>query len=80
MLKNNLYIGICLVIFCGPVNALNDIDTFVRDHCASACNGEGPECQDCYNEAVDLHDQQNPVSPELNFDIVNNNGKLKLIF
>ncbi len=81
MLKRNLYLGFCLVIFCGPVNALNDIDHYVMSHCMSACNGESPDCQDCYNEAIDLHDQQNPVSPEYNFDVIrNHNGKLELTF
>ncbi len=80
MLKNSFYLGVCLAILCGPVNALNDIDSFIRDHCASDCNGESPNCQDCYNEAVDLHDQKHPVSPEVPFDILNNNGKLKLVF
>jgi len=36
------------------VKALNRIDTFIRDHCVSACNGESDNCRPCYNEAVEL--------------------------
>lgn len=81
MLKNSFYLGVCLVILCGPVSAFNDIDKFIRDHCASDCNGESPNCQDCYNEAVDLHDNGyngGPVSPEVNFGL--KNGKIEFSF
>ncbi|MBX9620415.1 MAG: hypothetical protein K2X28_00020 [Alphaproteobacteria bacterium] len=62
------------------VNSLGDIDNYILNHCGSACNGESPDCRDCYNEAVDLFDQENPDSPEVDFDLHYNNGKLDLTF
>ncbi|MBS0272163.1 MAG: hypothetical protein JSR85_05900 [Proteobacteria bacterium] len=80
MFKRILALTIFSFVFSGHLNALDHIDTFIRDHCGEACNGESPDCRDCYNEAVDLFDQSNPVSPEINFDVDDNHGKLELEF
>jgi len=62
------------------VKALGPLDTFVASHCGDACNGEGPNCQDCLSTSVDLFDQAEPTSPEINFDLDDNNGKLEWEF
>lgn len=56
------------------------MDSFIRDRCGSACNGESDDCTQCYNTALDLYDQEDPVSPEANFDILNKHGKLEIVF
>ena len=80
MLQKSLYLIVCLLILKGPVRAAEDFDAFIRDHCGSACNGEKDECTQCYNEAIDMNDQANPVSPEIPFDLNYNQGRLKLVF
>lgn len=80
MFKRILVLTIFCFSFGNYLNALDHIDTFVRDHCGGACNGESPDCRDCYNDAVDLFDQTTPVSPEVDFDIDDNNGKLEFEF
>ena len=62
------------------VYSLRDIDEYVLNNCGSDCNGEGPNCQECYNTAVDLFDQDNPDSPEMDFDLNYNEGTLDLTF
>jgi len=80
MLQKNILCAVFLLALGGSANALNSIDTFIRDHCGDVCNGESPDCKTCYNEAVDLYDQKNPVSPEVNWDLQLKNGKLELKF
>ncbi len=80
MLKRILVLTIFSFSFSGHLTALDHIDTFIRDHCTEACNGESPDCRVCQNEAIDLFDQTTPVSPEVDFDIDYNNGKLEFEF
>lgn len=70
------------ILFCihGQAMSLGPIDKFVADRCSNECSSEGPACNDCYSTAVDLFDQAEPVSPELNFDIDDNHGKLEFEF
>lgn len=59
-------------------NAFNSIDRFITSHCGDRCNGESDDCIACYNEAVDLFDQNTPTSPEVNWGF--DNGKLEVDF
>lgn len=56
------------------------LEEYILNHCGEACNGEGPNCQECYSRAVDLSDQENPDSPEVDFDLDYDSGKLDLTF
>lgn len=80
MAKYSILAG-CIFLFTGTaVNSLGDIDHYILNHCGDECNGESPNCRDCYNTAVDLFDQENPDSPEVDFDLHYDNGKLDLTF
>ena len=71
----------CVCLFTGSaVNSLGDIDEYILNHCGGACNGESPNCRDCYNEAIDLSDQKDSDLPEVDFDLHYDNGKLDLTF
>jgi hypothetical protein len=38
-----------------PVKAkIDELDSFIGTHCLSACNSEGPSCDDCRRTAVEL--------------------------
>ncbi len=80
MLQRFLLLIVVFLTIGTSVKALNNIDNFVRDHCGLACNGESDDCKSCYNEAVDLFDQTIPTSPEVNFDIDDDHGKLEWEF
>jgi len=80
MFKKNLYLTVCMFAFIASAIAMNDFDTFVRDHCGSACLGEKDDCQQCYNEAIDMSDSENPVSPEIPLDLRYDRGKLQWVF
>jgi len=70
-----------LYLFGGaPSLALEDFDAFVLKQCSDECNGETADCRICYNNAVDLYDQENPDSPEVDFDINYHEGTLELQF
>ena len=64
-------------LFGSAVSAYNT-DDYIRDHLGGSCNGDTPDCKDFYNDAVELFDQEKPDSPEFNFDINDNHGKLEL--
>ncbi len=64
----------------GQAIALGPIDNFVANQCMDECMSEGPACDDCYRTAVDLFDQSDPVSPELNFELNDDHDKLELEF
>ena len=80
MLKGFILLMLFSLALGGSVNAMNSIDSFIRDRCGSACNGESDDCRNCYNEAVDLFDQYSPTSPEVEWDLHMDQGKLKLTF
>ena len=79
MLKYFFLISIFLM-GSAPSYALDDIDEFILNNCGDACNGESADCRICYNNAVDLYDQQNPDSPEVDFDLDYHEGTLELKF
>lgn len=64
----------------GPLQALDPISEFVLNQCGEECNGETADCRICYNNAVDLYDQENPDSPEMDFDLNYHDGTLELQF
>lgn len=80
MLQKSLLLSIFLFTLGSSAKAKDPVDAFIRDHCTHACNGESDECRMCYNEAVDLFDQNAPTSPEINWDLHYDQGKLKLEF
>ncbi len=80
MLQRILILAGVFLTMGSQLHALNSIDTFITNHCGSDCNGDGPNCRTCYNEAVDLYDQSTPDSPEMNFDLDDNHGKLEWEF
>ncbi|MDZ4322844.1 MAG: hypothetical protein U1A05_02005 [Alphaproteobacteria bacterium] len=80
MVKYFILAGFVCLFTSSTVNSLGDIDGFILNHCGDDCNGEGPNCRDCYNRAVDLYDQQDPDSPEMDFDLHYDSGKLDLTF
>ncbi len=65
---------------CQPALSTGPISKFITDRCADECLNEGPACDNCYSTAVDLFDQSDPVSPELNFDVDDDNGGLEVEF
>ncbi len=48
------------IIFGDQAKALSSLDHHVMTHCGLACNGESDDCEECYNEAVDMYDQSQP--------------------
>jgi hypothetical protein len=58
MLKKILINGVIFIGFMGSLQAMDDIDDFVTDHCGNDCNGESTQCWNCYTGAMDLW--QNP--------------------
>lgn len=79
MAKYFILAGFVCLFTSSTVNALGDIDNYILNHCGSACNGESPNCQDCYNEAVDLFERENDSS-EMDADLNYDNGKLEITF
>lgn len=65
--RASLLFAILLLNLTQGANALNNIDKFIVNNGTSACNGESPNCQDFYRKAVELNDDQSPVSPEIRF-------------
>jgi len=80
MAKYFILAGFVCLFTGSAVHSLRDIDEYVLNHCGDECNGEGPNCRDCYNTAVDLFDQENPDSPEMDFDLNYKEGTLDLTF
>lgn len=67
MLKKTTLLIIILFNFSYNVNALNRIDKYILNNGVSACNGESPNCRDFYTKAIELNDEQTPISPEIKF-------------
>lgn len=68
MLKKLIFLTALFLIESKGVEALkNSIDNFILNHGVSACNGESPNCNDFYTRAVELNDDQSPISPEIRF-------------
>lgn len=63
-----------------PAYSTGPISKFITDRCTDECINEGPACDNCYSTAVDLFDQSDPVSPELNFDVDEDTGRLEFEF
>ena len=80
MAKYFILAGFVCLFTGSAVNSLGDIDNYILNHCGEECNGESPNCRDCYNEAVDLFERENDSS-EMDADLLNyDDGKLKLTF
>lgn len=80
MAKYFILAGFVCLLTSSAVNSLGDIDNYILNHCGDDCNGESPNCQDCYNTAVDLFERENDSS-EMDADLLNyDNGKLELTF
>lgn len=57
MLQKIIFISAMLMVIMGNARALNDIDKSVLRNCGDDCNGESPNCNDCYERAIELNDQ-----------------------
>lgn len=79
MAKYFILAGFVCLFTSSAVNSLGDIDNYILNHCGDDCNGEGPNCTDCYNEAVNLFERENDTS-EMDADLHFDNGKLEITF
>ena len=68
----------CLISFNTAGHAWGALDSFINTQCSERCNGESDDCIICYNEAVDLYDQADPDSPEVNWGY--SGGKFEFYF
>ncbi len=53
MFRKILFLMIISLIGC-QVKAVDSLDKFLGTHCLSACNGPGPNCDDCQMTAREL--------------------------
>lgn len=57
MMQQILLIAGIMILMSNSTMALNDIDKSVLRNCADDCNGESPNCNDCYERSIELNDQ-----------------------